>query len=192
VRCLNIIASILLWSGSLFATTITVLPAAQNSGLGNQAIVSLNVDGLGSGVAPSVGTFDLDVAFDSSILAFNSAVFGNQLDILGLGDLQFVTPGLTTVNLFELSLDSASDLNSLQATAFILATLKFDTIGPGTSPIILSLNALGDADGTALPTTLVNGAVTVTSVPEPSSLFMIALTLSGFLVSGRLGRHERS
>lgn len=106
-----------------FASTITVLPSTQDVNTFSQAIVSLNIAGLGNGVAPSVGTVDMDVAFDPTILALNAVTSGNQLDILGLGDLQFTIPGVGTVNLFELSFDSASDLSSLQAPAFVLATL---------------------------------------------------------------------
>jgi hypothetical protein len=178
------------------ANTITVLPSSQNVGLGNQASVSLTIAGLGNGTAPSVGAYDIDVMFDPTVLSFNSAIFGNQLDILGLGDLQFVTPGAGDVDLFELSLDSASDLNNLQAASFILATLTFDTIGTGTSPITLTLNALGDADGKALAADLVNGSVTVSQqggpspVPEPSSLVLIVGAAP--LLIGLYHRRKRS
>ncbi len=183
-------------TSAAFSNTITVLPSSQGIGIGNQASVSLNIAGLGNGIAPSVGTYDIDVAFDPAILSFNSAAFGTQLDILGLGDLQFVTPGLGTVNLFELSLDSASDLNSLQAASFILATLTFDTIGTGTSPIALNLNALGDADGNSLAADLVNGSLTVNQqggpspVPEPSSVVLV-LSVAPLLM-GLQYRRKRS
>lgn len=185
MRCMRIILPLVMAATAVFGTTITVLPSTQNVNAGDQAVVSLSIAGLGDGAAPSVGTLDIDIAFDPTILAFNAATFGNQLDILGLGDLQFVTPGLGTVNLFELSLDSASDLNSLQAPAFLLATVTFDTIGTGTSQVQLSLNALGDADGNNLHTDLSNGSVTVapvSGVPEPSTVGLTGLALVGLLV----------
>ena len=70
---------------------------------------------MGSNIAPSLGTFDLDLSFNNSILSLDSVAFGDQLDILGLGSLQIATPGTGIVNLYELSFDSVDDLNNLQA-----------------------------------------------------------------------------
>ena len=160
--------------------------------LGSMASLALNVSGLSSGTA--VGTYDISIAFDASVLSYGSIVFGNQLDILGLGDIQTVTPGTGTVDIFELSLDSASDLNSLQAHAFTLATLTFDTLALATdSPITLSVNALGDAFGNPIAATLDNAAISVTSstaVPEPTLVWAyIALPVA--LVARRTVRRSR-
>lgn len=156
------------------ATTITVSPSTQTIAIGSPFSVDLYISGLGSGGPPSLGTFDLSLGFDSAILAFASASFGSQLDILGLGSLQFATPGSGTVNLFELSLDSIDDLNNLQLDSFALATLTFDTVGIGTSALTLNLNALGDAEAQSLSATLQNGFATVqdgaSPVPEPHYL----------------------
>jgi hypothetical protein len=55
---------------------------------------------------------DINFGFDPTLLSCSSIVFGNQVDISGLGDIQSVTPGTGTVEVFELSLDSAAELNS--------------------------------------------------------------------------------
>lgn len=75
----------------------------------------------------------------------DSVAFGDQLDLWGLGSWTYVAPDVVEVNLFELSFDSESDLNMFQADSFTLATLTFDTIALGTSPLDISINALGDS-----------------------------------------------
>jgi|ERR1019366_4936843 hypothetical protein len=165
---------------TVFADTITlsVFPSSQSVALGSQVNVSLQITGLGNQTAPSLGTFDLNLGFDPIILSFDSAVFGDsilgdQLDPTGLGNtINFSSPGFGTVELFDLSLDSASQLNGLQPASFILGSLVFDTIGIGTGSLNLTINSLGDADGNSLAANIQNGSADVTavsSVPEPNS-----------------------
>jgi len=143
--------------------------------------VTISIDGLGAGTAPSLGTYDVNLGFDPLLLSFVSATFGNQLDIFGFGDIQTVTPSTDSVNVFELSLDSATDLNNLQLSAFALATLTFDTTAMGTSPLTISLNALGDADGNALEADIQNSSIAIqdgtptSPAPEPSSAALVGL-----------------
>ncbi|MBI1353693.1 MAG: PEP-CTERM sorting domain-containing protein [Acidobacteria bacterium] len=166
------------------AATISVDPSTQSVSLGTSASVDVNVADLGILTAPSLSTYDIDVAFDPTILSFTGATFGDGLDLFLFGlNIQAATPGVGTVNLFDLSFDLPTDLDDLQADAFKLFTLTFDTIGPGTSPITLSVNAFGDSLGDPLDVTPTSGELTVTaSVPEPST---IGLLLAGLLVIGR-------
>jgi hypothetical protein len=173
------------------AASITLTPSSQSVDLGSQAVVSLDISGLGSGEAPSVGAFDIDLSFDSSILALNSVAFGDpllgdQLDLFSLGSILGAAAGAGTVNVFEISLDFADDLNLLQADAFTLVTFTFDTLSAGSSLLGLTLNALGDADGLSLDTTLTGAAVNVAApppppveMPEPSAWATYALLLVG-------------
>jgi hypothetical protein len=168
------------------AAVIEVVPAAQTVDEGDTLEVSLKMSGLGDLIAPSLGTFELLVAFDAAVLSFVDAVFGDpilgdQLDVQGLGAVSQVTPGTGTVELFEVSLDTVSDLNALQAGAFVLATLTFSAVGEGTSAVTVSPGAtgLGDADGAPLTADLVQGSVTVTprAVPSPGIGLLLALGL---------------
>lgn len=128
------------------AQTLTVTPSAQTVDVGDAVSVDLRISGLGDGAAPSVGVFDIDFTFDPSLLSFSTVSYGTGLDVLGLGSLQATTPGAGTVNLFELSFDTADDLNAFQSDSFTLATLTFNTLAFGASQLTLSLNAVGDAD----------------------------------------------
>lgn len=185
-------AGALFCASTTFAATIFVTPGTQTVNVGSSVNIDVNLSGLGNGVTPSVGTYDLDVNFDSALLSFSSVTWGTGLDVLALGSIQFATPGTGTVNLFELSLDSVSDLNSLQLPTFRLFTLSFTTLAAGTSPVTISVNALGDADGVALPFNAIDGSLTIqetggSPVPEPSTFLPIAIVLLGFGVRFRSG-----
>ena len=168
---------------------LSLQPSSQSVAEGSQVTVDLAISGLSD--PPSLGTFDLNIEFDPTLLSFSNFAFGDptlgdQLDPTGGKNiLSFVNPGVGTTDLFELSLDSASTLNALQASGFTLGVLTFDTIGIGTSELSLSINALGDAEGNSLSATLQNGSVSVASstVPEPSPLTLLgcAVVLAGLL-----------
>jgi hypothetical protein len=154
---------------------LSLAPSSQTVAVGAPLTVNLNVSGLGSGTA--LGTYDLNLSFDSTLLSYTGTVFGSQLDLFGLGGIQFATLGSGTLNLFELSLDSVDDLNILQARQFTLATITFSTLAVGSlSPLTISLNALGDASGNSIAATLQNGTFSVSTpsaIPEPGSLALL-------------------
>lgn len=191
-NCSPFIVSFLLVLMSTQSHAVTVLsvdPASQSVSLGSPVSFNINIAGLGNGTA--LGTYDINLVFDPALLAYSGITFGNQLDLSGLGDVQTVTPNNGTVEMFELSLESVSDLNTLQASAFRLATLTFDTLALGiNSPITLSVNALGDASGNPITASLQNGAVSVAAAPVPIPaavwLFGSALGIFGFLGKRRM------
>ena len=187
--------SILLSSVSAMAITIGFMPADQIVNVGTPVSVGLTISGLADFTAPSLSTFDLDVIFNPSILAFNSVVFGDpvlgdQLVVFGLGgnptSASVTTPG--TLNLFELSLDLPDDLNNLQAGSFTLAMLTFNTLALGTSPLSISINALGDALGNPLTADTQGGSVT--AVPEPCTLLLISSGLAGVVYLRRRSKPQ--
>lgn len=177
-RVFQISAVLILCTGPrVSAATISVVPSSQSVPLGHQLTVTLQASGLGGNTAPSLAAYDIDLTFDGTLLAFADVTWGAGLDVLALGSVQVLTLGVDSVNLFELSLDGASDIKTLQPDAFVLATLMFDTLAPGTSPFALSILALADADGATLTAEVAFGSGTVTpavsTVPEPSSLMLV-------------------
>ena len=146
---------------------------------GGIATVGLDISGLTLGTT-ALGTYDVSVNFNSSVVNFASVsygdpVLGDQLDLEGFGTLTATTPGNGTTELFELSFDSPSALTTLQPTSFTLATLTFNALATGTSPLNLFVNSLADQNGAAISATLQNGAVTVgaTPVPLPAAFWLL-------------------
>ncbi|WP_347986290.1 cohesin domain-containing protein [Methylomonas sp. AM2-LC] len=176
-------------SGSMniaYATPIlSIDPTTQSVAQGSQVSFNIDISGLGSGL--TLGTYDLSLSFNSTLLAYSSIQFGTGLNLFGLGDIQSVTPGAGNVEVFELSLDSAGALNVFQQHQFTLATLTFDTLGKGTSPVSLSLKALGDAYGNSLTVAIQNSSISV--VPELPTFELLIPGLIGIYFVGQRKRY---
>jgi len=168
-----------------YAATIELVPASATALPGTSFDVALTISGLGDYASSSLGEFDIDISYNSSILAFNNAVFGDpdpllgdQLDLFGFGfPIQVVAPSSGSVNLFELSFNTIDELVDYQAGAFTLATLKFDALAAGKSDLILTPITLGDESGAPLSVTVANSSITV--VPEPSTISLFILGIVG-------------
>jgi hypothetical protein len=159
------------------AVSLSLLATPASSVTGDPVQVSVKISDLGSFQPPSLSGFDFQLSYSPSTLQFNSISFGDP----GLGDLVNLSniPGLTSfsnpspgvVNFAEISLDNSTDLNAAQPSSFILATLNFKTINPGTS--LLSLSVLDLADENTQPITftppesIIVSVTPSTHVPEP-------------------------
>jgi len=179
----RIICAVLLSVGLVAAGPVNLgfTPPAQLVAVGGLASIQLVISGLGNHAAPSLGDYDVLVVFDPNILAspsvtFGDPVLGDQLDLSGLGNLsgsQLIGPG--SLRVFEISLDAAADLDSMQPASFSLATLDFHAIGVGTSELSIQINSLGDSIGNPLDGA--SSTATVTAVPEPASLWLLGAAL---------------
>ncbi|ACR11372.1 conserved hypothetical protein [Teredinibacter turnerae T7901] len=162
------------------AITIDILPTEQTVLLGDQVGVDIWVSDLGDNFA--LGDFDFDLAFDSSIISFDSVSFGS-----GLGESwqdYSATDGL--LNLNELSWETAGSLLTNQAMNFSLATILFNTEAIGSTQVSFStVWALGDQWGNPFDFTTSDGTINVIGgvnpVPLPGSL---PLMLSGLIAAG--------
>ena len=175
-------AAVFLSVGSAWAVSIDIVPASQDVLVGDTVDVEIAISGLGNLGVPSLGAFDIVLAFDPTVLTYQSAVFGDpllgdELDVWDFGmNPMGVTSGAGTVNPWEVSLDFPIDLDTLQAGDFTLVTLSFAAAGPGTSTLTLWANALGDAAGAPLAADLGGGSVSVQSaVPEPTATLLFGI-----------------
>lgn len=179
------------------AALIQLIPSSTNLTLGDAVQVDVRISDLGA--ANSLGTYDLDINYDASLLGLTNIhwgdnLLGNQLDLMGFGSWQEsseTTAG--TRNLFELSFDDAAWLNSHQASEFTLFSLVFTALAQGGTTISAQLNALGDAWGNTLPAVAVNGVGlsidTATPLPEPSSLLLLLGLLAVIGLRSRAPKH---
>ena len=194
-----VLGLVVFFSLSAFAATIGFEPGSQIVPVGESVSVNLVISGLGDGESPSLGGFDLFIEYDPAILALSDVSFGDptlgdQLDVSGWGSLYEHSSYSSDVEyLFGLSYNLAEDLINLQAPSFVLATLTFDTLSVGTSPLEivdpnppLVISRLSDGLGNALGFERESGSVS--PVPEPATFILIGFGLGGI---GILRRKRR-
>jgi hypothetical protein len=161
------------------------------------------VDGLDDDGEIALESFNLDLAFDESRLAFDSLIFGTSLGDPGDGGETFLLgPGNPNVNgvveLGEFSLLDEAPLLALQSAPFVLATVEFTALAnPG--PVVLAFltdedgnlqsDALGGFGGEPLGDAVAEPDAIEVSVPEPAlgALLLIALAPVGRRVRAARG-----
>ncbi len=143
------------------------------------------VSGLASEI---VSTFDLDVTYDTNILAATGVTFSSLLGDPAMFEADngsVLTAG--RIDLWEVSFLSDSELGQLQADSlgsFSLATLSFKAIRDGITNMLFDPNTIPGIDVKGLSATplildISAASVTVTGqsnpVPEPTTLWLCLL-----------------
>lgn len=163
------------------AATITLSPATLAPPSGSTFSLDVVVSGLGAGVAPSLGAFDLVVAYDPVQLTFSGATFGTLLGASGITDL---VQSAGSVNLAQVSLLLPAELDALQPASFTVATLQFVALSETPSVVSVSGALLSDAFGRPIGIESL-GSATVSptaAVPEPGAFLLYG---AGLLVVAR-------
>lgn len=160
------------WSASGAVIGLAVVPASMSVVTGQSLDFNLQISGHVPGSAPSVGAFDLTVAFDGALLTPTAETFGPFLgDPTLLEALTSSMTTATTVNVAEVSLLSPTSLDVLQPASFSLATLTFTAKTSGTAALTLMGGVVDDAFGNKL-----------VSIPEPRTLGIVGLMVLGLIV----------
>jgi hypothetical protein len=161
------------------AASITLSPATLAPPSGSTFSLDVVVSGLGAGVAPSLGAFDLDVAYDPAQLTFSGASFGTFLGTPPGEAITDVLPGAGSVNLAEVSLLAPAALDGMQPASFTVATLQFVALSEIPSVVSVSSGLLSDAFGAPIGIeSLASATVSPTSaVPEPGAFLLYAAGL---------------
>jgi hypothetical protein len=172
------------------ALTLSFAPSALSAGIGDPILVDVVVSDLGTDL---VAGFDLDVTYDASVLTATGVGFGLNLGdpaaFEAFTDVILAIPG--TVDFAEVSLLDAAQLAALQTgPSFTLATLQFDVIGAGVSPLAYRLDAnnlIVGPPGNVLDVVVRGGSV-VAVVPEPTAALLFAV---GVVFAGLQTRRAR-
>jgi hypothetical protein len=177
----------LLFTVDANAISIDLIPNTYQTNIGEQVQIAVNIRGLKTGDAPSLGAYDVDFQFDTKLFSLDAihwgdAVLGNQLNLDGYGSLQSHSLNNGLLNLFEVSFDASDSLNLSQHGDFTLFTLIFNTATDGLGHFFLNVNSLSDAFAKAIYWDSI-GTVQITTnlitASEPSTwlLFIGALAL---------------
>jgi hypothetical protein len=173
------------------AATISIVPGTQNATVGTPVSVGIDVSGLAAN--ESIGGVALTLAFNQALVSGASmtldpnAKMGFALDPVnnnfGSGFTGAGGSPATIVFLADVSITTDAALKALQGTGFRLATITFNPIANGLTPLTLGLingsAPLSNGVGLApLNATLVSGSICVggncTVTPEPASLLLLS------------------
>ncbi len=178
------------------AVTLSLSPASQTAANNDTVFLDLVVSGLGNFAPDSLGAFDVDIGYDTTVLSFQSYSLGALLGDDGLGEALDVSLGdlFGSVNIAELSLLDADPLSGpsfigpylddIQPGSFTLATLTFrvDALAPGSSTVVSidTVYAVGDGFGSALTLDGTSNAI-INAVPVPAAVWLFGSGVIGLL-----------
>ena len=142
IPALVLCGGVLLTAPAARAVVITLTPSATTVTVGELFTVGVDISGLGDGVAPSLGTYDLTLGYAAGAMTALDATFGNQLDADPLALFPAVqipllgVPGVA--NAAGNSFGSELGLNAFQLSAFRLVTFEFraDAAAAPNTPIV--------------------------------------------------------
>jgi len=174
------------------ANIIEFRPQSVTADIGETVAVDVVASNLNGEI---VSAYDLDITYDSLVLAATGITFAN-----GLGDALFFevfesfdlsVPGL--IDLAQLSLLPDDLLFAMQGgQELLLATIFFDTLSAGVSTLDFIFDAVNDVktfDAAVLPVTGTPGQITVEAPVAVPAAPTLALLLTGLVLMAF--RHRR-
>ena len=138
-------------AAAVAAPIISFSPLYQVIGLPGSASVDLIVSNLAADEA--VGSFDVDVTFNPGIIGFTGTHLAAGWAASWVATSSNSAPATAAggvIDIAALSLLDPSALGPLQGGSFVLATLAFDAVAFGVSPLTLTQSIFADQDGVAV------------------------------------------
>ena len=171
------------------AITVSLNPTATSIAVGGSVSVDLVISGLTT-AGEIVGGYDLDILFDSSVLASTGATNDGTPWNAPVDDPGFLfdisMPGQVYISLLSF-LDDAT-LDSIQGDSFTLATLTFDGAANGSTSVFFGASPLFQRNVVGMNAATLNadfgstciavGSGSCNTVPEPASFGLAALALA--------------
>ncbi|WP_049631024.1 cohesin domain-containing protein [Cellvibrio sp. pealriver] len=198
----KIFASLLAFGLSLSlnanAISIDLIADKTTANIGDNIELQVRISGLEG--ASALGSYDVNVHYDSDLFSISNitwgdAVQGNQLDLLGFGSLQDNSSSLDWLTMLEVSFDEIADLELLQAGEFTLFSILLSAIALGSGDFSLTANTIGDAYGQDLFIDTINSTtvnVNAVAVPEPSGVLLLLVGLiAAALLRSRLSHSSK-
>lgn len=128
------------------AMQIEITPSSSTIDIGETLAIDVVASGLGNGVAPSIGAYDIQIDFDTALLSADPVDYGTGLD-LGLGSLQLSFDLPFGVEVTETAYGSETEINGLQPDDFVLFSVNLSGLAAGTGALGLTLLSVTDASG---------------------------------------------
>lgn len=182
----------LMYIGPSTAATLSFSPVSSEVGLGNTVDVDVVISDLFDdflGAQNLVGGFDFTVGYDASIIANTGVTFSDALGIAGIETIAIsdnLFPG--QVSAFNVSFLFDFELAAIQTTpSFTLATLSFQGLQIGTSPLDFLFTLVSDDLGDEIASMGISGEVTV--VPLPGAVWLM---ITGLLGIGAMARRRKA
>jgi len=163
---------------------VELTPSKLTVNAGESFTVELIISRLGAGEQPTLGAFDIGFAYGGGALEFNGYTLGDSLGSVSDGESTDLSSGQTDDFRFQFGQTShlsEDQLNALQSDMFSLLTLEFTAGVPGgtSSNIVVAAGyEFFDTNGDFLFTATINEGVTVTVVPLPPALLLLAGALA--------------
>ena len=181
------------------AISIDLIANQSAVNIGDNIEVQVRISGLNDASAPSLGDYDVNFNYDSSIFNFSSIVWGdsilgNQLDLSNFGSLQDASSGWGWLRISELSVDGALDLELLQKDEFTLFSVLLNAAAIGSGTFSLTTNAFGDAYGNDVLIDTINSTevnIRSVSVPEPSSLLLLLGLVAIIVLRAKMSQSQK-
>ncbi|KQW48235.1 MULTISPECIES: cohesin domain-containing protein [unclassified Roseateles] len=135
--------------------------------------------------APDLYAFQFDIAFDPALMQAGAVLEGSYLS--AGGGATFFIPG---------DIDNSAGTVSFTANTLVgpgpgisggglLVQLSFQALAPGQAGLAFSNVVLLDSAFAEIASTPINGAITITAVPEPASFALFGLGLAALAAGAR-------
>ena len=170
------------------AQALGVNPDGLEVAVGDSFVMEYWIGGLGDHVAPSLGSFDVKMDFDESLVSYSSSTVGDMLGDVGAGQATATTTLVADgVEVTETSNLTPAELIALQPWNFTMFRVRFIAMAEGNAVFGPSFTTVLDEHGD--PVNLEVGIQAIvhiharTAVPTLSAWGISAL-IGGLLIAG--------